>query len=57
LDGNYQVDVLDLNIIIVNMNMTGATWADGDLDGDGTVTIADLVLANIQVSLEFEVVA
>ncbi len=57
LDSNYEVDVLDLNIIIANMDMTGATWADGDLDGDGIVTIADLILGNIQVGLEFEVVA
>jgi hypothetical protein len=37
--------------------MTGATWADGDLNGDGQVTMADLDLAYAQFGLELDVVS
>ncbi len=43
LDGT--VDGADLAIIGDNAGMTGADWEDGDLDGDGEVTLADLDLA------------
>jgi hypothetical protein len=36
------VDILDYNIIIANMNLPGGlTLAQGDVDGDGKVTIGD----------------
>jgi hypothetical protein len=36
------VDILDYNIIIANMNMPGGqTLSQGDVDGDGKVTIGD----------------
>jgi hypothetical protein len=36
LDG--KVDWTDYATVQGNLSKTGATWADGDFDGDGTVT-------------------
>jgi hypothetical protein len=47
-DGDLEVDSADLDRIADNAGMTGATWADGDLDGDGEVTVDDLDLALAQ---------
>ena len=56
-DGDFDVDEFDLDVIADNGNMTGATWADGDLNGDGAVTMADLDLALAQYGLALSVVA
>jgi len=56
-DGDYDVDAADIAVIDQHGNMTGATWADGDLNGDGTVTMADLDLAYAQFGLELDVVS
>ena len=43
LDGNGQVGLADLAILLANYGMTsGATYPDGDLSGDGAVTLSDL---------------
>jgi hypothetical protein len=34
-----------MQVIADNGGMIGATWADGDLDGDGEVSMSDLDLA------------
>ncbi len=45
MDGDLDVDNDDLDVIGENLGMTGATQADGDVDGDGAVTTADLDMA------------
>jgi hypothetical protein len=47
-DGDWDVDDADLLVISNHAGMTGAAWADGDLNADGQVTAADLDLALIQ---------
>jgi hypothetical protein len=47
-NGDFVVDVNDLNVIANNAGATSATWAQGDLDGDGEVTMDDLDLAFAQ---------
>ncbi len=43
LDGDADVDLADLAIMLANYGATGgATYEDGDLDGDGDVDLADL---------------
>ncbi len=43
LDGDGDVDLTDLSILLGNYGMTsGAEYEDGDLDGDGDVDLADL---------------
>ncbi|MBU0618415.1 MAG: hypothetical protein KKI02_11920, partial [Planctomycetes bacterium] len=43
LDGDQDVDLSDLAILLANYGMTGgATYEDGDLDGDEDVDLADL---------------
>jgi len=43
LDGDNDVDLADLSILLANYGVTsGATYEDGDLDGDGDVDLADL---------------
>lgn len=42
------VDITDLNVIANNAGLTGATWSQGDLDGDGVVDMDDLDLAFAQ---------
>jgi hypothetical protein len=45
LDGDCDVDLTDLSILLSNYGTTGgATYADGDLDSDGDVDLADLAL-------------
>ncbi len=55
LDGNFEVDDDDIQVINDNFGMTGATRADGDLDGDGVVGIEDLDLAFAQFGLGLQV--
>ena len=47
-NGDRQVDINDLTIVLANYNQTGMTWSQGEFTGDGTVDINDLtiVLAN-----------
>jgi hypothetical protein len=40
-NGDGVVDLLDYQAIITHMNLTGTTLAEGDVTGDGSVTIAD----------------
>jgi hypothetical protein len=56
-DGDWDVDEDDLMVIADNALMTGATWADGDLNGDGSVTMDDLDLAMAQYGSELTVVS
>jgi hypothetical protein len=43
LDGDDDVDLSDLSILLANYGMTsGAEYEDGDLDGDGDVDLTDL---------------
>jgi hypothetical protein len=43
LDGDNDVDLSDLAILLSNYGMTGgAEYEDGDLDGDGDVDLSDL---------------
>jgi hypothetical protein len=43
LDGDNDVDLSDLSILLANYGMTGgAEYEDGDLDGDGDVDLSDL---------------
>ncbi len=43
LDGDCDVDLADLAILLANYGTTGgAEPEDGDLDGDGDVDLADL---------------
>ncbi len=48
LNNDGVVNDYDLNIIGLHAGMTGATLADGDVNGDGSVTQADLDLALAQ---------
>ena len=49
-NGDGQVDVNDLTIVLSNFGQSGKSWSQGDMDGDstGTVDVNDLtiVLAN-----------
>ncbi len=42
LDGDRQVGLTDLSILLSNFGTSGATPETGDLDGDGDVDLADL---------------
>jgi hypothetical protein len=45
LDGDGDVDLTDLSILLGNYGMTsGALYEDGDMDGDGDVDLTDLSL-------------
>ena len=57
LDGDYDIDSDDLDVINANLGLTGATWEDGDLNGDGEVTLEDLDLAFLQFGLDLDLVA
>ncbi len=48
LDG--KVDQTDYYNIIANMGKTGAGWFDGDLNGDGTVSLADFDIVSTQLA-------
>ena len=47
-NGDGQVDINDLTIVLANFGQTGATWWQGDFTGDGTVDMNNLttVLSN-----------
>ena len=47
-NGDGQVDVNDLTIVLSHFGQTGMTWGQGEFTGDGTVDVNDLtiVLAN-----------
>jgi len=47
------VNDADLTIVSENAGMTGATWADGDVTGDGQVTEADLDQVFDQIGPQF----
>jgi hypothetical protein len=42
LNGDGEIDLSDLAILLANYGMTGAAPEDGDLDGDGDVDLTDL---------------
>jgi hypothetical protein len=42
VDGDLDVDLTDLAILLANFGQGGAVHSDGDLDNDGFVTLADL---------------
>ncbi len=42
LDGNQQVDLIDLSILLAHYGSTTATLLQGDLDGDADVDLSDL---------------
>ena len=42
LDGDNDVDLADLQILLAHYGQTGTTYDDGDLDEDGDVDLADL---------------
>jgi probable HAF family extracellular repeat protein len=43
-NGDGQVDVNDLTIVLSHFGQTGQTWADGAFTGDGTVDVNDLTI-------------
>ena len=48
VNGDGNVDINDLTIVLSEFGQTGMTWSQGDFNGDGKVDINDLtiVLAN-----------
>ena len=42
VDGDHDVDLSDLAVLLGNYGMTGAEYSDGDLDGDGVIGLNDL---------------
>ena len=44
LDGDGRVDLVDMALLQANWGMTGASPADGDLNGDGIVNRPDIVI-------------
>jgi hypothetical protein len=57
LDGDYDVDDVDMDILGDNLGMANPTRADGDLNGDGVIDNADLDLMFEQYGMELEAVA
>ncbi len=55
-DGDWDVDDSDLSVIRINYGMTGATKADGDLNGDNIVNELDIDLAFAQFGLWLDLV-
>ncbi len=53
LDGDDDVDLADLSVLLGNFGTSGAAPADGDLDGDGDVDLTDLstLLSNFGIQL------
>jgi hypothetical protein len=43
-NGDGQVDINDLTIVLANYNQTGMTWSQGEFTGSGTVDINDLTI-------------
>jgi len=56
-DGDFDVDADDLAVISANAGMTGAAWGDGDLNGDGEVTVEDFDLTFALFGLDLEIVS
>ncbi|RMF76558.1 MAG: hypothetical protein D6744_12200, partial [Planctomycetota bacterium] len=44
LDGDNDVDLADLAVLLSNFDLTPADPGDGDIDGDGDVDLADLAI-------------
>jgi hypothetical protein len=57
LNGDMAVDELDTDRITENLGMSNPTWADGDLNSDGSINFRDLDLAYAQYGLELAAVA
>jgi len=57
VNGDFLVDATDTATINANFGMTGASYADGDLNSDGVVDIKDLDLAFAQFGLGLDLVA
>ena len=43
-NGDGQVDVNDLTIVLTNFGQIGAAWSQGDFNGNGTVDVNDLTI-------------
>lgn len=56
LNFDRAINDFDLTTLVDNFGLTGAMYEDGDLNGDGSVTQADLDLMFAQYGLEFSVV-
>jgi len=59
LNGDLTVDQADVDILYDNLidHLQNPTWADGDLDGDGQMTLTDLDLMFAQYGLELTLVS
>ena len=57
LDGDFDVDDFDMDVLSHNLGMTSPTRSDGDLNGDGAIDNEDVDLMFEQYGLELEVVA
>lgn len=55
LNSDYGVDDLDAAILANHMEMSNAAWADGNLDDDNAITLADLDLMSAQNGLDLAV--
>jgi hypothetical protein len=55
LDGDFDVDALDLDTLVDNLGMSSPTWANGDLNGDGTIDEDDVDLIFAQYGLDLAV--
>ncbi len=56
LDGDFDVDEIDRDLLYANRNMANPTASDGDLDGDGDVDVADFDRLYEQFGLELAAV-
>ena len=43
-NGDGNVDVNDLTVVLTNFGRTGMTWSQGDFNGDGAVNVNDLTI-------------
>jgi parallel beta-helix repeat protein len=57
LDGDFDVDDEDVDCLADHLHMSNPTWADGDLNDDGTVNYLDVDLILAQYGLDLEAVA
>jgi hypothetical protein len=57
LDGDFDVDAADVEILDDNVGMSNPTRNHGDLNGDGQINAADVDLIFAQYGLEVEVVS